>query len=147
MHGSPLPASAHRLWRVPPLVVRLALPRYPREGRRQSLLHRRRGSLFSSHVLPTWLHLPASARAERRTPRSLFQCVLQTADRILDFAGSLLDLAIRLQLLFANRLADRRLHRTLDLFRRSRDPILVHECILLSREQRVNASTRDIRTR
>src|SRR5271165_1487736 len=135
MHGSRLSASAHRPWQAPPLVARLARLRYPREGRRQSLRHRRRGSLFSSQLFPKWWHLPALARAERRTPRSLSQCILETAESILDFAGGLLDLTIRLELLVAQRLADRLLGRALDLFRGSLDPILIHDCILPSRDR------------
>src|SRR3984893_17289938 len=59
------------------------------------------------------------------------QRVLETADSVLDLAFDLVGLAVSLQLGIACCLADGLLDRALDLLRRSRDPILVHDCILL----------------
>jgi hypothetical protein len=59
--------------------------------------------------------------------RLLLQCVLETADGVLDLALDLFGLAVRLKLGIAYRLADGLLVRALDLLRRSRDPILIHD--------------------
>src|SRR5271165_4571178 len=59
------------------------------------------------------------------------QRVLEPADSVLDLACNLVGLAVSLQLGIAGRLADCLLDRALDLFRCSRDPILIHDFILL----------------
>src|ERR1700730_7409205 len=67
-------------------------------------------------------------------PSGLFlflERVLETADSVLDLAFDLVGLAVSLQLGIACCLTDGLLDRALDLFRRSRDPILVHDCIFL----------------
>jgi hypothetical protein len=61
----------------------------------------------------------------------LLQCVLQTADSVLDLAFDLVGLAVGLQLGVAYRLADGLLERALDFLRRSRDPILIYDYVLL----------------
>jgi hypothetical protein len=60
-----------------------------------------------------------------------FFSILETADGVLDFAFNLVGLAVGLQLGIAYCLADGLLGRALDLFRRSRDPILIHDYRLL----------------
>jgi hypothetical protein len=57
----------------------------------------------------------------------LLQRVLETADSVLDLACDLVGLAVGLQLGIAYRLADGLFDRALDLLRRSRDPILIHD--------------------
>src|SRR3984893_8066252 len=57
----------------------------------------------------------------------LLQRVLETTDSVLDLAFDLVGLAVGLQLGIAYRLADGLLDRALDLLRRSRDPILIHD--------------------
>src|SRR3984893_2104500 len=86
-----------------------------------------------------WTYVDVRAKAarlvdhDRRTKRlSLFlQRVLEATDSVLDLAFDLVGLAVSLQLGIAGCLADGLLDRALDLFRRSRDPILVHDFILL----------------
>src|SRR5437763_6028777 len=56
---------------------------------------------------------------------------LHAANGILDLAGGPLGLAVRLQLGIANDPADRFLDRAFDPSRGSRDPILVHDHLLL----------------
>src|ERR1700730_7459331 len=70
---------------------------------------------------------------DRRNKRlSLFlQRVLETTDSVLDLAFDLVGLSVRLPLGLACCLADGLLDRALDLFRRSRDPILIHDRTLL----------------
>src|SRR5690349_20468916 len=67
-----------------------------------------------------------------RSTLSLFlQRVLETAAMVLDPALNPVGRAVSLQLGIACCLADGLLDRALDLFRRPRDPILVHDRILL----------------
>jgi hypothetical protein len=55
------------------------------------------------------------------------QAILHAANGILDLAGGLLGLAVRLQLGVADCLADGFLDRAFDLVGSSRDPILIHD--------------------
>src|SRR6202035_2231615 len=59
----------------------------------------------------------------------LLQCILETADSVLNLAFDLVGLAVGLQLGIAYRLADGLLDRALDLLRRSRDPIPIHDYV------------------
>ena len=54
----------------------------------------------------------------------LLQRVLETADSVLDLAFNLFGVAVSLQLGIASRLSDGLFDRALELFRRSRDPVL-----------------------
>jgi len=65
-------------------------------------------------------------------PRRLFpfERVFDAADSVLNLALDLVGLAFRLQLCVTNRLANRLLHRTFNLLRRSDDAIFVHDFIL-----------------
>src|SRR6202035_4939718 len=60
----------------------------------------------------------------------LLQCILETADSVLNLAFDLVGLAVGLQLGIAYRLADGLLDRALHLLRRFRDPILIHDYVL-----------------
>src|SRR5271165_779538 len=62
--------------------------------------------------------------------------VFQAADGILHFAFGLVSFALGLQLGVAHHLANRLLYRTLDLFRRSLDTILVHDSLLCKSAKR-----------
>ena len=59
-----------------------------------------------------------------------FERVFEAADGVLNLALYLVGLALRLKLGVTDRLADHLLDCTLDLLRRSDDPVLVHSCIL-----------------
>src|SRR3984893_10779357 len=86
-----------------------------------------------------WTYVDVRAKAarlvdhDRRTKRLFLflQRVLNATDSVLDLAFDLVGLAVSLQLGIACCLADGLLDRALDLFRRSRDPILVHDRTLL----------------
>src|ERR1051326_1898181 len=54
------------------------------------------------------------------------QSILHAANGILDFAGGLLGLAVRLHLGIADHFADHLLDRAFDLMCGSRDPIFIH---------------------
>ena len=81
----------------------------------------------------------AEAAATRRFAQDRFGSLLDgvshgvfhAANGILDFAGGLLSLAVSLQLCIADRLAYRLLDRAFDFMRGSRDPILIHDHLLL----------------
>src|ERR1700719_2297329 len=57
-------------------------------------------------------------------------CILQSADRVLHLAGSLVDLAFSFQLLVAEDLSGGFFHGSLGLLCRTLDSIFVHCCIL-----------------
>ena len=59
-----------------------------------------------------------------------FERVFEAADGVLNLARYLVGLALRLQLGVTDRLADRLLDCAFDLFRRSGDPILIHDVFL-----------------
>src|SRR6266404_2922267 len=84
--------------------------------------------------MPTSAQRSVSRSRDRQTKRlSLFlQRFLETTDSVLDLAFDLVGLAVGLQLGIPCCLADGLLDRALDLFRRSGDPILIHDRTLLS---------------